>query len=83
MKASDSVYDWRRDNPLNLEVIRFFFLIYTLFNIGERSEPEKKDKNNLWPPLLPIKYPHQTPPLINLMGVRTPAPSFGSAHVST
>ena len=37
----DSVYEGRRDNPLSLEVIRiFFFNIYSMYNTGERSEPE-------------------------------------------
>ena len=52
-----------------------------MYNTGERSEPEKKSTFD--PPLLPIKYQHKTPPLINLMGVRTPDPPSGSAHVST
>ena len=49
-----------------------------MYNTGERSEPEKNHKNKIKttfePPLLPIKYPHKTPPLINLRGVRTPGP---------
>ena len=50
MKARDSVYDGRRDNPLNLELILFFY-IYTLFNTGERSEPEKKKIKTTFDPL--------------------------------
>ena len=66
MKARDSMYEGKRE-PFELGsdsdfFFFFFFDIYTMY------------KNNLWPPLLPIKYPHKTPPLINLMGVRTPAP---------
>ena len=52
-----------------------------MYNIGERREPEKNYKNKIkttfGPPLLPIKYPHKTPPLKNLRGgggVRTPGP---------
>ena len=46
-----------------------FSNIYTMYmyNTGERSEPEKKSlKKTFGPPLLPIKYPHKTPPLTNL-----------------
>ena len=44
VKARDSMYDRRRDNPLTLEVIRIFLNIYTLYNTGERSEQEKDIK---------------------------------------
>ena len=88
MKARDSVYNGRRDKPLNLEVIRIFqiFTQYNVCDTGERNEPEKNYKNKIkitfGPPLLPIKYPHKTPPLTNLRrGVRTPGPS-GSAHAN-
>ena len=52
----------------------------SVFNTGERSEPEKFDykkvKTTFGPPLLPIKPPHWTPPLTNLMGVSRPCPSY-------
>ena len=59
-----------------------FSNIYIMYNTGERSEPEKKKiKTTFGPPLLPIKYPHKTPPLTNLRGGgRTPGPPSGSAH---
>ena len=40
MNAMDSVYDGRRDNPWNLEMIWIFTNIYTMYNTGEPSEPE-------------------------------------------
>ena len=71
MKPRDSVHDGRRGNPLNMEMIRIF-QTFTLYNTGERSEPEKNYKNKIkttfGTPLLPIKYPHKTPPLTNLRG---------------
>ena len=39
MKARDSVYDRRMDNPLNLDEL--YFQVFTLCKTGERSEPEK------------------------------------------
>ena len=47
-----------------------FSNIDSVFNTGERSEPEKfdykKEKTTFGPLLLPIKPPHWTPPLTNL-----------------
>ena len=47
-----------------------FSNIDSVFNIGERSEPEnfdyKKVKTTFGLPLLPIKPPQWTPPLTNL-----------------
>ena len=40
IKARYSVYDGRRDNPWNLEVIRIFQIFYTMYNTGEWNEPE-------------------------------------------
>ena len=57
------MYDWRRGNILNLEVIRIF-QIFTLCMILARY----KIKTSVGPPLLPIKPPHKTPPLTNLRG---------------
>ena len=78
MKPRDSVHDGRRGNPLNMEMIRIFQTFYIIYNTGERSEPEKNYKNKIkttfGTPLLPIKYPHKSPPLTNLRGVRTPGP---------
>ena len=70
---------------LNLEV---WLHVICLYNTGERSEPEKEEDNikvktTVWPPLLPIKSLHKTPPLTNLRGVRTPGPPSGSALVRT
>ena len=49
-----------------------FSNIDSVFNTGERSEPEKIDyekvKTAFGPPLLPIKPPYWTPPLTNLRG---------------
>ena len=59
-----------------------FSNIDSVFNTGERSEPEKfeykKVKTTFGPPLLPIKPPHWTPPLTNLRGggVSRPCPSY-------
>ena len=64
---------------LNLEVIRIF-QIFTLC-IKHYKNKRKIKKTNFGPPLLPIKYPHKTPPLTNLRGFRTPVPPSGSAHV--
>ena len=45
------------------------FQIFTLCIIlASGAGQKKKFKNNLWTPLLPIKYPHKTPPLTNLRG---------------
>ena len=41
MNARDSVYDGRRDNPLNLEMIRIF-QIFTLFIILASGASQKK-----------------------------------------
>ena len=53
------------DNPLNLEAIRIFQKIYTMYDTGERSEKiyQNKIKTTFGPPLLhvPIKPPHKTP----------------------
>ena len=43
MKARDSVYDGRRDNPLNLEVIQIF-QIFTMFQIMASGASQKKIK---------------------------------------
>ena len=53
-----------------------FLNIDSVFNNGERSEPEKfaYKKQPLDPPLLPIKPPHWTPTLTNLRGVSRPCP---------
>ena len=54
--------------------------IDSVFNTGERSEPEKFDykyikvKTTFVPPLIPIKPPHWTPPLTNLSGCQDHAP---------
>ena len=52
--------------------------IDSVFNTGERSEPEKIDykkvKTTFRPPLLPIKPPHWTPPLDKSQGVSRPCP---------
>ena len=58
-----------------------FSNIDSVFNTGERSEPEKFDyhkkvKPTFGPPLLPIKPPHWTPPLTNLSGVSRPCLSY-------
>ena len=46
--------------------------MYTMYDTGERSEPEKnyqnKIKTTFRPHLLPIKPPHKTPPPTNLRG---------------
>ena len=79
MKARDSVYDGRRDNPFEL-VSDSNFSNIDIYNTctGERSEPEKTYKNKIkttfGPPLLPIKCPHKTPPLKNLRGGGCPDP---------
>ena len=55
-----------------------FSNIDSVFNTGERSEPENFDDNKVkttfGPPLLPIKPPHWTPPLTNLRGCPDHAP---------
>ena len=72
VKACDSVHDGWTDNHFELASDSNFSNIYTMYYTGERSEPEKNYKNKIkttfGPPLLPIKYPHKTPPLKNLRG---------------
>ena len=89
VKACDSVHDWWTDNHFELGSDSNFSNIYTMYNTGERNEPEKNYKNKIkstfGSPLLPIKYPHKTPPLKNLRGgggpdPRSPPPPSGSAH---
>ena len=53
----------------------FLFNIYTICKLlASGASQKKKIKINFDPPRLPNKYQHKTPPLINLMGVRIPAP---------
>ena len=67
MKVRDSVYGRRRDNPFGLGRDSGFSNIYTMFNTGERRKKYKsKMKTTFGTPLLPIRYPHKTPPLTNL-----------------
>ena len=47
MKARDSVYDGRRDNPFELVGDSDFSNFNTMFNTGERSEPENNYKNKI------------------------------------
>ena len=68
MEARDSVYDVRRANPFWTWKWFGFSNTYTMYNTGERSEQEKRDKNDLWTPLLPIKYRRKIQPLTNLSG---------------
>ena len=90
IKARYSVYDGRRDNPLNLEVIRIFQIfspcIILASGASQKIFYKNKIKTTFGPPLLrlPIKYPHKTPPLTNLRGGGGPdprSPPSGSAHV--
>ena len=46
-KARDSVYDGRRDNPFELGGDSDFSNFNTMFNTGERSEPENNYKNKI------------------------------------
>ena len=78
VKACDSVHDGWTDNHFELGSDSNFSNIYTMYNTGERSEPEKNYKNMIKttfnPPLLPIKYPHKTPPLEKSQGGGGPDP---------
>ena len=47
MKARDSVYDGRRDNPFELGCDSDFSNFNTMFNTGERSKPENNNKNKI------------------------------------
>ena len=67
MKARDSVYDGRRDNPFELGGDSDFSNFNTMYNTGERSEPENNYKNK-------IKISGGGP------DPRTPPPPSGSAH---
>ena len=68
MEAKDSVYNGSRANPLwTWEWFGFFkYLHYVLLASG--ASQKKSLKTTFGPPLLPIKYPHKTPPLTNLRG---------------
>ena len=47
MKARDSVYDKRKDNPFELGDDSDFSNFNTIFNTGERSKPENNNKNKI------------------------------------
>ena len=47
MKARDSVYDRRKDNPFELGDDSDFSNFNTIFNTGERSKPENNNKNKI------------------------------------
>ena len=66
MKDRDSVYDGRRDNPFELGGDSDFSNFNTMYNTGERSEPENNYKNK-------IKISGGSRPPV-------PPPPSGSAH---
>ena len=85
MKAKDRVYDVLEEGTLELGSAEDLLIVYSIYNTGERSEPEKnynnKIKTTIGPPLLRLKHPHKTPPLTNLRGGPDPrSPPSGSAH---
>ena len=58
-----------------------FSNIYTMYNTGERSEPEKKFKNNLWTPSPTHQISTQDPTTDKSQGGSgPPVPPSGSAH---
>ena len=88
--SSDRVYNdfGERMTLWTWKWLEFFKRLWiSMYYTGGQSEPEKKKiKATLGPPLLPIKYPHKTPPLSNLEGggggreVRTLGLPSESAH---
>ena len=89
MKTRDSVYDGRRGNPLNVEVIRIFqiFTLYIWYWRAERARKnyQNKKKNNLWTPSPTHQTSTQDPTSDKSQGgpdPRFPPPPSGSAHAA-
>ena len=87
MKARDSVYDVIGEGTLELWSDKYLLNIYSMYNTGERSEPEKKNYNKIKTPLDPISYAsniHPRPHLWQISGggggPDPQSPPSGSAH---